>query len=183
MEHTTHRLLNTDLKDRVLWFDGQSSFKASDVLTLIDRYDVKYVDILTPEIVEYNKYADKHQQITVKTECAPLSCRWVLPAEYANLDIINYVSDVHDILVAGLPIAEVDARERRLVQELAALEKRNLNDVVRALIYIINTLTNNNVVWGIGRGSAVSSYVLYVLGVHDVDSYEYDLSIDDFLHD
>jgi DNA polymerase III alpha subunit len=38
-------------------------------------------------------------------------------------------------------------------------------------------------VWGIGRGSSVSSYVLYVLGVHDVDSYAYDLDIGDFLHD
>jgi DNA polymerase III alpha subunit len=183
MEPTVAHLSNTNLRDRTLWFDGQSSFKSSDVLTAIDRYDIRFVDKLTPEIIEYNHNVKKHQEIKVKTECGPLSRRWDIPTAYANLDIVNYVFNVHDIMVAGMPTAEIDARERRLTLELLALEKRNLNDVVRALIYTINTLTNNNVVWGVGRGSSVSSYVMYVIGVHDVDSYEYDLSIDDFLHD
>jgi DNA polymerase III alpha subunit len=175
--------LNTHLKDRVLWFDGQSSFNASDLQDTIQRYDVKYVDSLTPEVEEYNRYVDKHHQLKVKPECASLSRNWILPSEYADLDIINYVFNMHDILMRGMPAAKIEARERRLTVELLALEKRNLTDVVRALIYVINTLTNNKVVWGVGRGSAVSSYAMYVIGVHDVDSYEYDLDIDDFLHD
>ena len=180
MEAHLHK---TDLKDRTLWFDGQSTFKASDLLSTIQRYDVRYVDEITLDVDEYNMYVKEHQRIKVKTECASLSREWALPSEYANLDVINYVFNMHDILVRDLQAAEIEARERRLTLELLALEKRNLYDVVRALIYVINTLTNNNVVWGVGRGSSVSSYVMYVIGVHDVDSFEYDLSIDDFLHD
>jgi DNA polymerase III alpha subunit len=177
-------LHNTDLKDRVLWFDGQSSFKSADLLTAIQHYDIKYVDVITPIVKEYNNSVDKKQQeIKVKTSCDPLSHDWVLPAEYKRLNVEDYVFNKHDKLLIGLPTPEVNDREYRLTSELLAFEKRGLLDVVRALIYIINTLNSNKVVWGIGRGSSVSSYVLYVLGVHDVDSYAYDLDIGDFLHD
>jgi DNA polymerase III alpha subunit len=39
----------------------------------------------------------------------------------------------------------------------------------------------NNVVWGVGRGSSVASYVLYLLGVHKIDSLKYNLDIHEFL--
>jgi DNA polymerase III alpha subunit len=36
-------------------------------------------------------------------------------------------------------------------------------------------------VWGVGRGSSVSSYVLYLLNVHRIDSIKYNLDYQDFL--
>ena len=39
----------------------------------------------------------------------------------------------------------------------------------------------NNVVWGLGRGSSTASYILYLLGVHKIDSLYYDLPIEEFL--
>jgi DNA polymerase III alpha subunit len=42
-------------------------------------------------------------------------------------------------------------------------------------------MRDNNIVWGVGRGSSVSSYVLYLLGVHRVNSLYYDLDIHEFL--
>ena len=39
----------------------------------------------------------------------------------------------------------------------------------------------NQVLWGLGRGSSVSSYVLYLLGVHRINSLYYDLPIEEFL--
>jgi DNA polymerase III alpha subunit len=49
------------------------------------------------------------------------------------------------------------------------------------LIYIIDTMRKNNIVWGVGRGSSVASYILYLLGVHKVDSVKYNLHIEEFL--
>jgi len=46
---------------------------------------------------------------------------------------------------------------------------------------MVDTFRKNNVVWGVGRGSSVSSYVLYLLGVHRVDSIKYKLNINEFL--
>jgi DNA polymerase III alpha subunit len=47
--------------------------------------------------------------------------------------------------------------------------------------YLVDTLRKNNVVWGVGRGSSVASYILYLIGVHKVDSIKYNLDINEFL--
>ena len=48
------------------------------------------------------------------------------------------------------------------------------------LIYFVDTLRANNVVWGVGRGSSVASYVLFIIGVHKIDSVKYKLPINEF---
>jgi len=65
--------------------------------------------------------------------------------------------------------------------ELAEYKARNLFPVLQLLIYIIDTMRKNNLVWGVGRGSSVSSYLLYLIGVHKVDSVKYNLNIKEFL--
>jgi DNA polymerase III alpha subunit len=53
-------------------------------------------------------------------------------------------------------------------------------DVLKAMKYMVDVLKSNNVVWGVGRGSSVSSYCLYLIGIHKIDSVKYDLPITDF---
>jgi DNA polymerase III alpha subunit len=65
--------------------------------------------------------------------------------------------------------------------ELTEFETRNLFPVLRILIYIIETMRKHKLVWGVGRGSSVASYVLYLLGVHKIDSLKYNLDINEFL--
>jgi DNA polymerase III alpha subunit len=52
--------------------------------------------------------------------------------------------------------------------------------VLTTMKYVVDTLRANNIVWGVGRGSSVSSYVLYLIGIHKIDSVKYDLPIDEF---
>jgi DNA polymerase III alpha subunit len=42
-------------------------------------------------------------------------------------------------------------------------------------------MRKHNIVWGVGRGSSVASYVLYLIGVHKINSMYYDLDIEEFL--
>jgi DNA polymerase III alpha subunit len=42
-------------------------------------------------------------------------------------------------------------------------------------------MREHGVVWGVGRGSSVASYVLFLIGIHKIDSLYYDLPIDEFL--
>lgn len=184
MEVTKVHSPNTPLKDRTLWYDGDSSFNPDNILTLIQEYDVEYVDYVNELIKQYNdNVSSKEKEIKVKQECRPLSFKWTIPQQYQNLDIVEYLFDKHIELTQTIELHEIEQRDRRLLQEIAKYQKFNLFDVLRTIIYVINTLTANNVVWGIGRGSSVSSYVLYVIGVHDVDSFAYNLDIDDFLHE
>jgi DNA polymerase III alpha subunit len=56
-----------------------------------------------------------------------------------------------------------------------------LFDVLKYLKYLVDVMTQNQLIWGVGRGSSVASFVLYKIGVHRVDSLYYDLDIKEFL--
>jgi len=97
--------------------------------------------------------------------------QWLMPAEYKNLDIAKYVLD----------LCKTDVELQRVGEELLLYQERDLFDLLRYLLYLVDTMRENNVVWGVGRGSSVASYVLYLLGIHRVNSMYYDLNPREFL--
>ena len=54
-------------------------------------------------------------------------------------------------------------------------------DLLRYMIYLVDFMRKENIVWGVGRGSSVASYVLYLIGIHKVDSIQYGLDYKEFL--
>jgi hypothetical protein len=94
---------------------------------------------------------------------------WFIPKEYQHMDIEAF-------LVDQCPEQNYD----RLLQELDLYRKHDLLPVLRAMKYVVDTLRNNKVVWGVGRGSSVASYVLFIIGVHKIDSVKYKLPITEF---
>lgn len=69
----------------------------------------------------------------------------------------------------------------RVSEELEAFIEHGMMDLLFYLKYLVDTLQQNNVVWGVGRGSSVASYVLYLIGVHKIDSIKYNLDWREFL--
>jgi DNA polymerase III alpha subunit len=98
---------------------------------------------------------------------------WAMPVEYENLDIQDYINKLHPDLTA--------AQWMRVAEELYEFEKRNLVDLLRFLCYFVTILRSNNIVYGVGRGSSIASYVLYLIGIHRIDSYKFNLDIKEFL--
>ena len=119
-----------------------------------------------PELVEY-MFTD----MTVEEFDAIKQNSWHMPDEYQHMDIAEYI----------LSLCDTDARLQRCGQELLLFQERNLFDLLRYLKYLVDTLQANNMIWGVGRGSSVASYVLYLLGVHRIDSMFYDLDPQEFL--
>lgn len=187
MDNTPQPLNKTELTDRTLWFDGDSTVDDADVIRLISLglpVDGIFVKQLTADIRQYNKFVSDEHKITVKESVSPLSYEWNIPDEYKNLDLREYILDRLNREIELHPEWDEQAisnRAVRFAKEMKLYTKQKLTDILRALIYIINTLEANQVVWGVGRGSSVSSYVLYLIGVHDVDSVEYELDISDFI--
>jgi len=70
---------------------------------------------------------------------------------------------------------------QRVGEELLLFQERGLFDLLKYLKYLVDTMRDNGVIWGVGRGSSVASYVLYLIGIHKVDSMYYDLPITEFL--
>lgn len=144
-------------------------------------YDVEFVDYIDKSVIEYNRHVSKEQELKTKEGCKPLDFTWNIDAQYKILNVVEYITEKHLMLTAGMDDDECVLRDTRLAEELQLFHTLNLFDVLRTIIFIINKLTAEDIVWGVGRGSSVSSYVLYVIGVHDVDSFLYDLDINDFL--
>jgi DNA polymerase III alpha subunit len=69
---------------------------------------------------------------------------------------------------------------QRIVQEINLFKKHNMISMLKTMKYIVDTLRSNNVIWGVGRGSSVASYVLHIIGVHKIDSVKYNLPIEEF---
>ena len=60
-------------------------------------------------------------------------------------------------------------------------EKKKFINVLQFLIYFVDTLRAKNVVWGVGRGSSVASFCLFLIGIHKINPLQYDLNIAEFL--
>ena len=95
---------------------------------------------------------------------------WFIPYEYKTMDIVDW-------LYQQCPSLEI---RERVVEELRLFAKHDMMPVLKTMKYVVDTLRANNVVWGVGRGSSVASYVLFIIGVHKIDSVKYKLPINEF---
>ena len=121
------------------------------------------------DIVQYLQRVDQERLDYPLTKLTLDKNTWFIPNEYKLLDIEKY-------LVTQCP----EQNYTRLAEELALFEQNNMIPVLKTMKYVVDTLRSNNIVWGVGRGSSVSSYVLYLIGIHKIDSVKYALPIDEF---
>ena len=97
--------------------------------------------------------------------------QWNMPAEYLELDIAKHLLDLCDS----------EAELQRVGHELLLYAERDLFNLLRYLKYLVDVMRENGIIWGVGRGSSVASFVLYKLGVHRIDSLHYELAVEEFL--
>jgi len=123
----------------------------------------------------YNDHCDELDIEALVTDI-DYSREFNIPQYYKEIDVENYIKEL-------IPAATVPTENplARVEEELALYKARNLYPVLQLMIYIIDTMRKNNLVWGVGRGSSVASYVLYLIGVHKIDSLRYNLNIKEFL--
>lgn len=96
---------------------------------------------------------------------------WHIPDKYKEIDVKQYL----------LNKCKSDNATRRVETEYKMFEERELLPLLRFLIFLVDHMRENRIVWGVGRGSSVASYCLYLIGIHKVDSIAYELPIEEFL--
>jgi len=158
-----------------------TSNELCDLLYKNPKLDISLFQV--EDSLEYNRsVAELHAELdlldsyhnisqTVEEFDNILQKNWRMPQEYQELDIAEY----------ALSLCKEEQELQRVGQELLLYQERNLFDLLRYLKYLVDTLRKNNVVWGVGRGSSVASYVLFLLGVHKIDSLYYNLDVGEFL--
>jgi len=158
-----------------------TSNELCDLLYKNPKLDISLFQV--EDSLEYNRsVAELHAELdlldsyhnisqTVEEFDRVLQRNWRMPKEYKELDIAAYV----------LGLCKEEHELQRVGEELILYQERNLFDLLRYLKYLIDTLRKNNIVWGVGRGSSVASYVLFLIGVHKIDALYYQLDIEEFL--
>lgn len=96
---------------------------------------------------------------------------WFMPKEYKNINIAEWL----------LNQCKTEVETERVIQELELFIQHNMIELLKYLKYLVDTMRKNNIVWGVGRGSSVASYVLFLIGVHKINSILYELPIEEFL--
>ena len=159
---------------------GQYIYNENDVLDLVMReIDIEHTNLLVTELDTKqlnNAFGTITTKYTEPTETLSEfdtnnQKNWYMPDDYKQLDIAEYV----------LSLCTTQEELQRCGIELLMYQDRNLFNLLRYLKYLVDTMKENNIIWGVGRGSSVSSYILYKMEVHKVDSMFYNLDVGEFL--
>ena len=161
---------------------GQQIYTEQDLCDLyLTNPDIELKNVLVAEQIKFDAGLDLHKiphliqyepsSQTVKEFDEELRNRWFIPDEYRDFDIAKFVLDQ----------CADEAELQRAGEELLLYQERDMFMLLRYLKYLVDTMRKHNIVWGVGRGSSVSSFVLYLIGIHKINSLYYDLSIHEFL--
>ena len=119
-----------------------------------------------PNLKQYTDPKLSVEQFDLKNQS-----NWHMPEEYKNFDIAKFVLDQ----------CKTEEELQRAGDELLKFHERGMFVLLQYLKYLVDTMRKNNIVWGVGRGSSVASYVLFLIGIHRINSLYYGLSVDEFL--
>jgi DNA polymerase III alpha subunit len=121
------------------------------------------------DIAPLNKY--RHPMVPLEDFDAHNQSQWIMPQKYKDFDISKWL----------LEQCQNEEELQRVAKELLMYQDRNLIVLLQFMKYFVDTMRKHNVVWGVGRGSSVSSYVLFLIGVHKINSLYFDLDIEEFI--
>ena len=96
---------------------------------------------------------------------------WFIPEKYTHINPFDYIHK----------LVKTQEEKDRVELELKMFKERNMENVLRFMIFFVDFMRENNIVWGVGRGSSVASYCLFLIGVHKVNSLQHNLNIKEFL--
>ena len=137
-----------------------------DEIELFERYQSQLLDepvvFLDPDV---SSTAEQFHMARVS--------QWMIPDAYTRMDIRAH----------ALAKCTTEQQKQRVESEYVEFESRGLVMLLRTLAYLVDYFRQHRFVWGVGRGSSVSSYLLFLIGVHRVDSLKYGLEITDYLRE
>lgn len=96
---------------------------------------------------------------------------WVTPEPYSKIDVETEI----------LNRCTSEEEFFRAKTELKLFNERHMYPVLQHLLYLVDHWRSNGILWGVGRGSSVSSLVLYLIGINRINPLDFDLDIEEFL--
>ena len=162
---------------------GDVIFSEEDAIDLL--YNDPSFDIGKLYFNDIEKYTDSLKQLGIDLpvintaprrsdipEFDQSNCnKWHMPEKYYQINVLQWLLDK----------CQNDEEKLRVQMEYDLFEKKDFIRVLQFLMYFVDTLRANNIVWGVGRGSSVASFSLFLIGVHKINPLLYNLDITEFL--
>jgi DNA polymerase III alpha subunit len=122
--------------------------------------------------------------VDAKTFDSVCQGEWFMPEEYKTFDLLSFLN-VRVAQETNIPVSNLEYRNTpeyaRMAEELKEFQERDMVQLLRYMKYLVDFMREHDIVWGVGRGSSVASYVLYLIGVHRINSIQYGLDWREFL--
>lgn len=165
---------------------GQVSISEQEAFEALYAGKIKTLDniLVNGDVAQYNRSrllnADRIPELIVSEDLSDTSielfdeanqCDWFMPEEYQSFPIVDWLYEQ----------CSTKQERDRVDAELILFVQHGMFDLLFYLKYLVDTMRENKIVWGVGRGSSVASYVLYLMGVHRINSIKYNLDINEFL--
>lgn len=96
---------------------------------------------------------------------------WMTPEPWASLDLMAWCMDR----------CGSEQEMARAALEISEFQKRDMIGTIRHLAFCADTWRSNGIFWGVGRGSSVCSFVLYLMGINRINPLEHDLDLGEWL--
>ncbi len=164
---------------------GRIEFNNSDIIKILYQYPEIDTEKLPLSKQDLEKYKNACVQLNITSKFQSLADisvsvkefdvqnqnNWFVPKDYIDLDIEQWLYDQ----------CQNDLEIARVKEELDLYKQMNFLFLLKISKYLVDNFRKNQIVWGVGRGSSVSSYCLYLIGLHKIDSLKYNLDIKEFL--
>jgi DNA polymerase III alpha subunit len=165
---------------------GQVHYSIKEIIEILYQrpdFDLSEIAIEKTENNKYNEHCEElleemqilsdHNALTENVEDfhKMRMNTWFMPDAYKRLDILEFCLDQ----------CETTEERQRVNDEMMMFESRKLIPVLQYIKYLVDTMRKNKIVWGVGRGSSLSSFVLFLLGINKVNPLLHNLDIHEFL--
>ena len=164
---------------------GQAILSSDKLMgLLLQGKNIGHLNVVQDEEIElYEKYQDillRQKTIFLDAPAEDLTFddfhlqkadEWIFPLEYQQIDVLAFLLDK----------CKTQQEIERVNEEYLLYSERDLVMLLRLFIFLVDYMRKNKFIWGVGRGSSVSSYILYLIGIHRVNSLKYGFDIKDYL--
>lgn len=166
---------------------GRTIFEPDSVIEMImNGTDVTSLLVEeSPLVTEYNEWCSRFNKSDFVIDTPPVidhtpeqeheerAATWMISDEMQTIDVRGFL----------LSLCKDDVQRERTNHEMDLFEQRDLVPLLQLMMFLVDHFRRNGVVWGVGRGSSVASFVLYLIGVHKIDPILYKLDVHEFLKD
>jgi DNA polymerase III alpha subunit len=147
----------------------EQSAEESLLYSLYTGIDIASLPIPHDLKIQYEKYQVELGLPSI-SENPKYDYSWFMPDKYKDIDLATYLKEK----------CKSSQEINRVEEELMLFEMAGKMDFVKYLIYLVDHMNRNGIVWGVGRGSSISVFIFYLIGIHKVNSLKYNLDYSDF---